>query len=86
MENKIIEIILKILRGDTSNNENRYSCEDIFDLKDLLTDSLLFITFIVSVENEFDIELPDEILMDRDAFDNVHSFAERLAELTDVID
>ena len=35
-----------------------------FDISEYLEDSLSFITFIVEVEDEFKIEIPDEYLME----------------------
>ena len=34
-----------------------------FDLRDLLQDSLQFITFMVNLEEMLDIELPDDLLL-----------------------
>lgn len=42
--------------------------EDI-DLRDYITDSIQYISFIVEIEKEFDIEFPDELLL----FDKIAS-------------
>lgn len=37
--------------------------EENFELQEYLEDSVSFISFIVELESEFDIEIPDEYLM-----------------------
>jgi len=39
------------------------SDEPDFDVNEYIKDSITFITFIVELETEFDIEIPDEYLM-----------------------
>jgi len=41
-----------------------------FDLREYIIDSLQFISMIVEIENEFDIEFPDDLLL----YDNLKSF------------
>ena len=37
--------------------------EENFELTDYIEDSLTFISFVSELENEFDIEIPDEYLL-----------------------
>jgi len=41
-----------------------------FDLREYIADSLQFITFIVSLEEALEIEIPDDLLL----YDKMHSF------------
>ena len=42
--------------------------EDDFNLKEFITDSYLFISFIVEVEEAFEISLPDDVLVSTEYF------------------
>ncbi|MCL2717617.1 MAG: acyl carrier protein [Lachnospiraceae bacterium] len=44
--------------------------EDDFDLREYLLDSIQFISFIIELEMELDVEIPSELLL----FDNLSSF------------
>lgn len=67
-----INEIIDLLHEEGINVE--YTGIDL-DLRDYLTDSTQFISFIVGVENRFDIEMPDEYLS-YDSISSLHSFAE----------
>lgn len=54
--------------------EIEYTGVDL-DLRDYLTDSIQFISFIVDIEKKFDMEMPDEYLL-YDSISSLHSFAE----------
>lgn len=46
------------------------NAEEEFDLQEYITDSIAFITFIVNIEKQLGIEIPDELLR----IDKMHSF------------
>lgn len=51
-----------------------YSGTDL-DLRDYISDSIQFISFIVDIENKFEIEFPDEYLL-YNSISSLHSFSE----------
>mgnify|MGYP000292149226 FL=1 len=57
------------------------SIEEDFDLQDFIQDSIQFISFIVSLEEKFNIEIPDEML----TFDEVVSFNNFCQRIYDVL-
>lgn len=66
----------KNLGVELDNSEN-----DI-DLREYFEDSLMFISAIVEIENFFDIEIPEELLL-YDKFSSINSFSLELKELID---
>ena len=68
----IINRIVSILHEE--GIEAEYTGGDL-DLRDYIIDSIQFISFIVEVEREFDIEIPNEILL-YDSISSLHSFAD----------
>ncbi len=46
------------------------STQEEFDLQEYITDSITFITFIVNIEKQLDIEVPDDMLL----ITKMHSF------------
>lgn len=57
------------------------SIEEDFDLQDFIQDSIQFISFIVSLEEKLNIEIPDEML----TFDEVVSFNNFCQRIYDVL-
>jgi len=53
--------------------------EDV-DIREYIEDSLKFITAIVEIENELNIEIPDEFLI-YDKFSSFNSFCDMIASL-----
>lgn len=51
-----------------------------FDVNDYIKDSITFITFVIELENEFDIEIPDEYLLPErlNMLSNISSLLESL--------
>ena len=70
----IIKGIIEILYEEGLAIE--YNDKDL-DLRDYIADSIQFISFIVAVENKFNIEVPDECLK-YDSISSVYSFAEMI--------
>lgn len=57
------------------------STQEDFDLQEYIIDSLSFIAFIVSLEQRFGIEIPDEMLL----ITKMHSFAAYCEAMLDVV-
>jgi acyl carrier protein len=77
MEAEVREKLLGILE-ESGLYIDRESPEEDLDLREYIVDSVQFMGFIVEIENQFDIEIPDEVL----AYDNLAS----LNGLTSVIE
>lgn len=62
MKKEILNKVLEIINANIENGEiTSEQMED--DLSDIGLDSLTFIRVIVDLEEEFDIEIPDEYLL-----------------------
>lgn len=73
IKKRVIDCMQKVeiyLPEDTEDYGN-------INLNDYIPDSVAFISFIVAVEEEFGIELPDELLM-QSALSTVDSFCTQL--------
>lgn len=57
---KIVDKILEIFNRESENKVNEAQINT--DIKLLGIDSLLYIRILVSIEEEFDMEIPDEFL------------------------
>lgn len=66
-----LERIIEILRLE--GVDVQYNGVDV-DLREVITDSIQFISFIVEIESEFEIEIMDEYLQ-YDMLASLHSFA-----------
>lgn len=51
------------------------------DLRDFIADSMTFLTVIIAIENEFNVELPVELL-NFDNLSSMNAFASFIAELS----
>lgn len=71
------EAIISILQ-EAGNSIDNLDINKNIDLQPYIIDSIQFISFIISVEEKFDIEFPDEMLN----IDNV-KFLDEFAEIID---
>ena len=61
IRDRLRKIIVNICNGENLDvSSDDFMKLDIFD--DLALDSIAFITMIVEIENEFDIEVPNELM------------------------
>ncbi|MDR2177562.1 MAG: acyl carrier protein [Treponema sp.] len=68
METTVREKLLGILE-ESGLFIDQKSPEGDLDLREYIVDSVQFMSFVVEIENQFDIEIPDEVL----AYDNLAS-------------
>lgn len=59
---------------------NKINTNEDCDLREYIADSVAFIAAIVEIENEFDIEIPDEFLI-YERFASLNSFCETISLL-----
>lgn len=59
---------------------NKINTNEDCDLREYIADSVAFIAAIVEIENEFDIEIPDEFLI-YERFASLNSFCEAISLL-----
>jgi acyl carrier protein len=62
MEAKVRERLLGILEESGLYVEQKSSGEDL-DLREYIVDSVQFMSFVVEIESQFNIEMPDEVLV-----------------------
>ena len=70
------QVLLKILNENFGVVIFRNQQED-FSIKDYISDSITFIQFIVAIEEELSLELPDDFL-DVELLSSAKGFAEKL--------
>lgn len=65
---------------DSKENENGDVTSDDVDLRNYISDSIMFISFIIELEKKFDIEFPDELLL-VDSLSSLSGFSYLLVEI-----
>jgi acyl carrier protein len=81
MEVKVCEKLLEILEESGLYVEQKSAGEDI-DLREYIVDSVQFMSFIVEIEAQLNIEIPDEILV-YDNLASLNGFASILQSIAD---
>lgn len=81
MEVNVREKLFEILEESGLYVERKSSEEDI-DLREYIVDSVQFMSFIVEIESQLNIEIPDEVLA-YDSLASLNGFASILQSIAD---
>ena len=83
MENKVdINYIKKIILDSLANTDVELpnNVKDDLDLTEYIYESIQYVNFIINIENELSIDLPDELIV-YDNFRSLNGFANMLLEV-----
>ncbi len=79
MKKEIRERLINTLQNVDIFIDDDFNDDDI-DIRNYITSSIQFISFIVEIERDFNIEIPDEMLV-IDNFSSLNELTEKISDL-----